>query len=40
MVSTKYSDPCVLEFVISNTTGKTLVGKNCISLDFNFHGSR
>jgi hypothetical protein len=37
VVSTKCSDPWVLEFVVSNTTGNNL-WENCISLDFNFRG--
>jgi hypothetical protein len=37
VVSTKCSDPWVLEFVVSNTTDISQ-WENCISLDFNFHG--
>jgi len=35
VVSAKFIDKRVLEFVVSNTTGNTQWG-NCISLDFNF----
>ena len=35
VVSAKCSDPWVLEFVVSNTTGNNQ-WEHCISLDFNF----
>jgi hypothetical protein len=35
VVSAKYIDPWVLEFVLSNYTGNNQWGK-CVSLDFNF----
>jgi len=37
VVSTKCIDLWVLEFVVSNTTGKNQ-WENCISLDFYFRG--
>jgi hypothetical protein len=37
VVFTKFSDPWVLEFVVSNPTGNSRL-ENCISLDFHFHG--
>ena len=37
VVSTKCSDPRVLEFVVSNITATNRRG-NCISVDFNFRG--
>jgi len=35
VVSTKYIDPWILEFLVSNTTDNSQ-WENCILLDFNF----
>jgi hypothetical protein len=38
VISSKFIDPWVLEFMVSNTTSNTQWG-NCISLDFNFRSN-